>query len=231
MADALSSSATPRPAATLILLRREGPEMRLLMGRRPASMAFMPNVWVFPGGALEDQDAAEGSAEGALGAACRAALMRKVEDGAAPEALAACALREAAEETGLAIRRRRDLLRFGFRAITPPRYKRRYDARFFLGRVEAVVASDPDAFHRADDELEALSWITLAEARGLKAALITEYILRELDALLAAHGAEALLADPPPFTPTLFRGAYDGATIEPLGPDDACGGRPFGVVE
>ncbi len=47
----------PRPAATLVLLRPgpSGPEV--LLGRRPASMAFAPDVHVFPGGRVDPADA------------------------------------------------------------------------------------------------------------------------------------------------------------------------------
>ena len=47
----------PRPAATLVLLRPgpSGPEV--LLGRRPPSMAFAPDVHVFPGGRVDPADA------------------------------------------------------------------------------------------------------------------------------------------------------------------------------
>jgi glyoxylase-like metal-dependent hydrolase (beta-lactamase superfamily II)/8-oxo-dGTP pyrophosphatase MutT (NUDIX family) len=47
----------PRPAATLVLLRpgRSGPEV--LLGQRPPSMAFAPDVHVFPGGRVDSADA------------------------------------------------------------------------------------------------------------------------------------------------------------------------------
>jgi glyoxylase-like metal-dependent hydrolase (beta-lactamase superfamily II)/8-oxo-dGTP pyrophosphatase MutT (NUDIX family) len=46
----------PRPAATVVLLRPgpDGPEV--LLGHRPASMAFAPGVHVFPGGAVDPGD-------------------------------------------------------------------------------------------------------------------------------------------------------------------------------
>ena len=47
----------PRPAATVVLMRpgRHGPEV--LLGRRPSSMAFAPDVHVFPGGRVDPADA------------------------------------------------------------------------------------------------------------------------------------------------------------------------------
>jgi glyoxylase-like metal-dependent hydrolase (beta-lactamase superfamily II)/8-oxo-dGTP pyrophosphatase MutT (NUDIX family) len=46
-----------RPAATVVLMRpgRDGQEV--LLGRRPASMAFAPDVHVFPGGRVDPTDA------------------------------------------------------------------------------------------------------------------------------------------------------------------------------
>ena len=57
-------SPEPRPAATLILLRRGGRHVdrgtEVLMVRRSLESGFMPGVWVFPGGVVEpDEDADE----------------------------------------------------------------------------------------------------------------------------------------------------------------------------
>ena len=46
----------PRDAATLILLRRDAEAPRVLMGRRHRSHSFMPDKWVFPGGAVDRDD-------------------------------------------------------------------------------------------------------------------------------------------------------------------------------
>ena len=46
----------PRDAATLLTVRREGPEPRVLMGKRAASHKFMPNKFVFPGGKVDRAD-------------------------------------------------------------------------------------------------------------------------------------------------------------------------------
>src|ERR671917_457150 len=59
LADAVRERARPlRPkhAGTLILVRRDGPEPRLLMGRRAGGHAFMPSKWVFPGGRVDRAD-------------------------------------------------------------------------------------------------------------------------------------------------------------------------------
>src|SRR3984885_14617673 len=45
-----------RDAASLILLRGEGRDLELLIGRRPMTVRFMPGVYVFPGGAVDAED-------------------------------------------------------------------------------------------------------------------------------------------------------------------------------
>jgi hypothetical protein len=78
-----------------------------------------------------------------------------------------------------------EALRFVFRAITPPGRPRRFDARFFVADAGAL-AGDPDDFSGACDELSHLSWLTLAEARGLDLPFITEVVLAEIEARLRA---------------------------------------------
>ena len=46
----------PRPAATVVLLRLGGDGLEALLTRRPASMAFAPDVHVFPGGRVDPAD-------------------------------------------------------------------------------------------------------------------------------------------------------------------------------
>ena len=53
---------TPRPAATVILLRRSGKHtergLQVLLVKRNPEARFMPGVWVFPGGAVDGGEAA-----------------------------------------------------------------------------------------------------------------------------------------------------------------------------
>ena len=69
--------ATPRPAATVILLRRGGKHaergLEVCLGQRNPGARFMPGVWVFPGGAV---DAADGEGEPGF----RAAAARELEE-------------------------------------------------------------------------------------------------------------------------------------------------------
>ncbi|MEO0429290.1 MAG: NUDIX hydrolase [Pseudomonadota bacterium] len=203
----------PRHAATVILIRRDGPAPRVLMGQRGKSAAFMPSKFVFPGGALDTADAEAAAAfpPPAPLAERLGAQLAGESDARLGAALALTAVRELWEETGLvhaeagavpamlpgpwqgfaAEHGRPSFAGFGFifRAITPPGRTRRFDARF-LTLDAAALACDPDDFSGADQELAHLRWITIAEARGLDLPFITEVVLGELDARLAM-GAEA----------------------------------------
>ena len=46
----------PKDAATLVLVKRDGREPRVLMGQRHGNMAFMANKYVFPGGRIDPAD-------------------------------------------------------------------------------------------------------------------------------------------------------------------------------
>lgn len=188
-----------RDAATTIVLRRDGAPS-VLMGLRGDAAAFMPSKYVFPGGAVDPSDAGTAFARPLDGAVRRALEARS---DAPPEALAAAAIRELAEETGqvlglpgagcdwpgfAGLAPDAAPLRLVFRAITPPARPRRFDARFFLVPAEAL-ATDPDDFSRAEDELSHLHWVPIAQARALDMPFITEVVLAEVAAI--AEGAEA----------------------------------------
>lgn len=194
----------PVPAATLILVDPAGPVPRVLMGRRNPALKFMPNRFVFPGGAL---DAADRGIACALPLAdnTRARLVARVPRAARdlPERLALAAIRETYEETGLLLGARGpwggaapaawqafarqgivpDLGRLDFvaRAITPPRRPRRFDTRFFLAPRAAVAGEEP-GFVGPDKELVELAWLRIDEAHTLPMPAITAVILQE-----AAH--------------------------------------------
>ena len=47
----------PRDAASLLIYRHTGSEIQVLMGKRRPGARFLPDVYVFPGGALDAADA------------------------------------------------------------------------------------------------------------------------------------------------------------------------------
>jgi 8-oxo-dGTP pyrophosphatase MutT (NUDIX family) len=77
----------PRPAATVIAARDGGDGIEVLVLRRSSASRFLPGYVVFPGGAVDAGDEE---------------LARRWF-GDADEATRACAIRELAEETGLAL--------------------------------------------------------------------------------------------------------------------------------
>ena len=175
-----------RPAATVILWRKSLVGVQILMGMRGHAAAFMPSKYVFPGGAVDPEDAC--LLETALQPLCQRRLTQHcTPDAPTAATLVAAALRELAEETGLLVPDPvPGTLRFVFRAITPPGRSRRFDARFFLTDARTVVG-DMETFVGASTELSYLHWIGLAEARGLDLPFITEVVLAEITALLAGH--------------------------------------------
>ena len=193
-----------RDAATVVLVRRgpEGPAV--LMGMRGAKAAFMPSKYVFPGGAVDAEDAAFSLAvEPDPVTLQRLAIVPRAESRVTPQQILAAALRELAEETGLLIGQPGESpmtgyaeaglmpdasgLHYVFRAITPAGRPRRFDARFFLADA-SHVQGDPDDFSRACDELSHLHWVPMAEARRLELPFITEVVLAECAAMVAAAG-------------------------------------------
>lgn len=183
------------------------------MGQRGNAAAFLPNLFVFPGGAVDPEDALL-PGEPPLDPATARRLAVATEPGVV-RALPRAAIRELWEETGLMLGRpapppaepvppgwqgfyRHGLepdtggLRLFFRAVTPPGRPRRFDARFFLAFSSALAAEDQEP---SGDELSHLQWLPLPAARALPLPFITEVVLSEV---------EALLADPDPDRPVPF---------------------------
>lgn len=188
-------------AAGIVLTRSSGNDNEVLIGRRSGRARFMPGRYVFPGGRLEDSDL-DRHASMRLSSRCIDALgyMACKE---LSVALLNCAIREFEEETGIAIKgaihgpcptaldgptkttkadsRNLPAARFICRAITPPGYARRYDARFFLITADRVqFEGDTEGFSGASGELQDLRWATIPEALSRNTAFITRTILINL---------------------------------------------------
>jgi 8-oxo-dGTP pyrophosphatase MutT (NUDIX family) len=56
--DSGQAPATPRNAATVILMRPTGEGFEVYLQRRASTMAFAPNMYAFPGGSVDPRDAA-----------------------------------------------------------------------------------------------------------------------------------------------------------------------------
>ena len=199
----------PRDSATLIVVRRDGPVPRVLMGQRHGAHAFMPNLYVFPGGRY---DAADGRARVSqdLSSTTLAKLMvkmRVVPTLSRARGLALTALRETFEETGYQIGAAAapDLSGLAFigRAITPPGRTRRFDSRFFA--IDARHLGNLDApAHPGSGELEVVQWLTFAEALALDLPQITRETLGRLRPKIEAGGW------PQPEDPVPFQYQHNG---------------------
>lgn len=191
----------PRDAATLILLDKSGSVPRLLMGRRSEQLAFMPGMFVFPGGRTERSDLTA-PRTGALHAGDADRLVKGMgRNGTArrAEALVMSAIRETQEETGLLIGKAGsaqsatrspawrtfidkgilpDLsaIRYVARAITPPGRVRRFDTRFFVADA-GHVANPDELIANPAEELDEVRWIGLDALDSITMPDITETIL------------------------------------------------------
>jgi len=191
----------PKDAATLVLIRRDRDEPRVLMGCRHSGMAFMANKYVFPGGRIDPGDQRIPVVHD-----LRPEVMAKVSRGITEtraRGLALAAIRETFEETGVLVGERGpaprtrsrawsrffahgivprlDGLDLIARAITPPNRPRRFDARFFMVDASAIAHALDAA---ENEELLTPSWLTLAEARALDMPGITRRVLDEAEARL-----------------------------------------------
>ena len=170
----------------------------VLMGKRPAGGAFMPNKFVFPGGAVDTGDADIMPVANLNEICCK--RLAEQNDTLLANALAIAAIRELYEETGLILgasapwpdappqwsafaqkgfRPAVQHLYYFYRAITPLGQSRRFDARFFVADA-CHIRGDLDYFAHEGQELSQLQWIGVKEAETLDLALITRFILRQV---------------------------------------------------
>jgi len=196
-------SVRPRDASSLVLLRRDGGEVRVLMGKRHGGHAFMPNKFVFPGGRVDPGDARVPAANDLDALAMEKLLLGNISLSRA-KGLAMAAVRETFEEAGVIIGQPTTKvprsksphwkpfydtghmpelapLRYIFRAITPPARTRRFDTRFFMLFEDETAAVTPEAF-LGSGELTELAWIPLSRTNEVDLPSITEAVLDEVRA-------------------------------------------------
>ena len=201
----------PKDAATLIIVRRDSDNPKILMGKRAAGHKFMPNKFVFPGGKVDLGDSRIRPPKD-LHASVLKRLMKGCSESRA-RSLALAAIRETFEETGLVlgepdsvtiktrsphwgaflqhgINPRLDTLNVIARDITPPYRNRRFDTRFFM--VEAdIIQGDVHGAPVGSGELLELHWVSLKEAEELELPIITRMILKEVERrLVDGHGPD-----------------------------------------
>jgi 8-oxo-dGTP pyrophosphatase MutT (NUDIX family) len=197
----LGEPSTPRPSASVVLLRRGGKHgdraLEVLLLKRTEEARFMPGVWVFPGGGV---DAADG--EGDAG-------------------YRACAVRELEEEAGIALGADEELVLFS-RWITPEVISRRFDAWFFLALAPAHTPPVPDGVETTEARwFEPAAALGAQETGELALAFPTINQLRSLlpfrtstDAIEAHRGREVT-----PILPKVIGSAEDHRVVLPGDPD------------
>lgn len=141
--ESLTNDEVPGSAATVVLLRDGERGLEVLLAERPRDRGSFAGAWVFPGGAVDEADAADGAVD-TVDAARRAAV------------------RETREEIGLQLDRD-DLVPFSH--WTPPKgAPKQLRTTFFAVRV-------PDGEIRpAPDEVMAVEWIRPIDALERHAA-------------------------------------------------------------
>jgi 8-oxo-dGTP pyrophosphatase MutT (NUDIX family) len=161
----------PRPAATVILLRRGGKHedrgLEVCMVRRNPAARFMPDAWVFPGGAVE------------------------AEEGEDDRAHRVCAIRELEEEAGVALAGPGELVAFS-RWIAPEEVRTRFDTWFYVALAPAHSKLRPDGSETVEAAwVEPGAALTRHEAGEMKLFFPT---VKHLEALREFEDAEQVMA-------------------------------------
>jgi 8-oxo-dGTP pyrophosphatase MutT (NUDIX family) len=155
----------------VVLLRRGGKhgdrELEVLLLKRSPEAKFMPNVWVFPGGAVDP------------------------EDGEGEAGYRACAVRELAEEATIELPAEEELVLFS-RWITPAEISTRFDAWFFLALAPAHTPPQPDGVETTEAAwFKPRAALVAQEAGDLVLAFPT---LSQLQSLLPYRTSDEALA-------------------------------------
>lgn len=184
-----------------MLLRRGGKHgdraLEVLLLKRTENAKFMPGVWVFPGGAVDEAD------------------------GKGEAGYRACAVRELSEEAGIALPEDEELVLFS-RWITPEVISRRFDAWFFLALAPAHTPPEPDGVETTEAAwFEPAAALKRHSAGDLQLSFPT---VKQLEALLSfrtssqaidAHRGLAV----EPILPKVIGTAEDHRVVLPGDPD------------
>ncbi|MEH6526909.1 MAG: NUDIX domain-containing protein [Sneathiella sp.] len=184
MPETPSKPVIPRHAASLVIYEQRGTETYVLMGKRAKAHRFLPNVYVFPGGRVDTEDAFANPSS---------PLPQPVQNllsqpSNMAHAVAAAAVRETHEETGLIIGKvNADRLVPDFsnldyiaRAITPAVSPIRFNTRFLM-----IHARHVSGDLGGSGELIDLKWVSVQEAYKMQLVDVTEFVLEEMEKKLS----------------------------------------------
>jgi 8-oxo-dGTP pyrophosphatase MutT (NUDIX family) len=236
---------TPRPAATIVTawVPPDGGPFRVLLLRRPETARFAAGAYVFAGGVIDESDGAPEaldllppSLRETEPAAAVAALREMFEETAMlpsdrpVDPQAATRVRElllageydfAAAATALGALFQDLRAVYLSRWVTPARFSRRYDTRFFL----TVLPTQRTPIPELTDELDGYLWITPTEAVRRFAAGELPMLFPTRTTLQALSGESDLTRllerlrgrEPEPVEPRLL---VRGDTVRPVLPGD-----------
>jgi 8-oxo-dGTP pyrophosphatase MutT (NUDIX family) len=152
LAPPASHAVVPRAASTTLVLRDGARGPQVLMVKRSPHASFMPDAYVFPGGAVDEADAQAVIEEPDATLAERIGRVTGVGHRALGHAVAA--LRECREECNLDLGSTRVLHPWS-RWVTPLGLPKRFDTVFFVAREPVGQVPRPDA-----RETTTLAWVT-----------------------------------------------------------------------
>ncbi len=170
---------TPIPAASVMLLRDD--PLEVLMIQRHERSSFVPGAWVFPGGAVDDEDAA-------------------FADGSIVNTMRIAAARELHEEAGIWLGNRPEIdfrnldlerLVWTSRWITPVGVPKRFDTYFFL----ACTSRETTTTLQKSEAVDSI-WISPADA--VQRAMTDDFpvvfpTLKNLEAIVGFRSSAELL--------------------------------------
>ncbi len=160
---------TPRQAASVILLRGGDERLEVLLVQRTPRARFMGGVWVFPGGAVDADEA----------------------DDERAQAHRLAALRELREEAAITLEDPEALVAFS-RWITPAEVQIRFDTHFFL------AAAPPGQEPQIDgEECVAFGWFAPGEALAAERAGELELVfptIKHLEQLAEFASVDSLMS-------------------------------------
>lgn len=185
----------PRPSATVLLIRGEDP-WELLMVQRPGGADFAPGAWVFPGGAVQEDDRSwddeiRGAALRELFEEAGILLARGARDAeckwVSRELQRGRSFGEALSRAGL--RLDFDELVIFARWVTPARLRRRFDARFYLARTPEGQTVRPQ-----EGEVTDWRWVSPPQALADPNLTLVYATRAVLESVASAPDASTLFA-------------------------------------
>ena len=190
----------PRDASSLVLLKKSGKIVKVLLGKRSDKTRFMPGAWVFPGGVVDKTDHTI-----SINTSLNKNIIKRLavsNNARTAKALAVASIRETVEETGLILGKKcenttkadygednngisimsklglePDLSKLFYlgRAITPTFSPIRFHARFFIADAKHLTGKI-----QTTNELVEIEWVPLEKATKLPMADVTEFMINEL---------------------------------------------------